>query len=137
MRCRTVGISLQLLWFCISSAVGPAMATAGEISSARLRAKSQAIGLGINYLWSCVWNVATPYCFNAPPTGAGLLGKTGFIFCATTVISLAIFWFEFPETKDRTFVELDEMFKQKIPTRKFKEYETHDFALDIWSVNSF
>jgi len=104
------------------------MATAGEISSARLRAKSQAIGLGFNYLWSCVWNVATPYMFNPVPSGGGLLGKTGFIFFATSVISLVVFWFEFPETKDRTFVEQDEMFEQKISTRKFKEYKTHGFA---------
>ena len=123
----TVGISLQLLWFCISSSVGPAMATAGEISSARLRAKSQAIGLGFNYLWSCVWNVVTPYMFNPPPTGGGLLGKTGFIFCATSVISIVVFYFEFPDTKDRTFVELDEMFERKVKTREFRKYTTHGF----------
>lgn len=128
MPSRTIGISLQLLWFCISSAVGPAMATAGEISSARLRAKSQAIGLGFNYLWSCVWNVVTPYMFNPKPNGGGLLGQTGFIFSATCVIALVIFWFEFPETKDRTFIELDEMFENKVKTRSFKGYKTHKFG---------
>lgn len=104
------------------------MATAGEISSARLRAKSQAIGLGFNYLWSCVWNVVTPYIFNPKPNGGGLLGQTGFIFCATCIISLIVFWLEFPETKDRTFVELDEMFEKKIKTRAFKEYQTRKFG---------
>jgi hypothetical protein len=104
------------------------MATAGEISSARLRAKSQALGLGFNYLWSCVWNVVTPYMFNPKPAGGGLLGKTGFMFFATSVISIVVFWFEYPDTKDRTFVELDEMFEKKVPTRKFPEYRTHGFA---------
>jgi len=104
------------------------MATAGEISSARLRAKSQAIGLGFNYLWSCVWNVVTPYMFNPAPNGGGLLGKTGFIFFATCGISLVILWFELPETRNRTFVELDEMFDKKISTRKFKAYQTEGFV---------
>lgn len=108
--------------------MGPAFATAGEVSSARLRAKSQSIGLSWNYFQSTIFNTACPFIFNPPPQGGGLLGKTGFIFCATCVITLVVFWLEFPETKGRSFIELDEMFEQKVPTRKFEEYKTRGFT---------
>ena len=49
-------------------------------------------------------------------------------FCATCIISLIILYFEFPETKDRSFVELDEMFEKRVKTRAFKGYQTHKFG---------
>jgi MFS transporter, SP family, general alpha glucoside:H+ symporter len=60
--------------------------------------------------------------------GQRTVGEKGFAFCTTRVISIVVFYFEFPETKDRTFAELDEMFEQKVPTREFRKYKTHGFA---------
>jgi MFS transporter, SP family, general alpha glucoside:H+ symporter len=45
------------------------------------------------------------------PDQENLGGKIGWIYLGTSVASLLIISAEFPETKDRTFVELDEMFK--------------------------
>lgn len=66
--------------------------------------------------------------FNPKPSGGCLVGQTGFIFFITCIISLVVLWFEIPETKDRTFVELDKMFEQKVPTPKFKAYKPHGFG---------
>jgi SP family general alpha glucoside:H+ symporter-like MFS transporter len=40
---------------------------------------------------------------------------------ALSFVSLVWAWFEVPELKNRTFAELDEIFAQITPTRKFKE----------------
>lgn len=99
---------------------GPAMAIAGEVSQSRLRAESQSIGFAFNYFYSCVWNVVVPYMFNTDEGNLG--GKMGWIFLATSAISFAIVYFCFPETKDRTYEEIDELFERKIPARHFADY---------------
>ncbi|KAF7879840.1 uncharacterized protein EAF02_008010 [Botrytis sinoallii] len=109
-----VGVTLQMVWFTI----GPSISLAGEISSLRLRAKSQSLGFFFNYSYSTVWNVAVPYMFNA--TKGNLGGKMGWIFFATACITWFIVWIEIPETKDRTYGELDEMFNERVPAKKFK-----------------
>jgi SP family general alpha glucoside:H+ symporter-like MFS transporter len=110
------------VWFIVGPAIGPAISLAGEISSLRLRAKSQSAGFFFNYSYSTIWNVVVPYMFNKDEGNLG--GKMGWIFFATSVIAWAIVFFELPETKDRTYEELDEMFTQGVKARKFKEYLT-------------
>ncbi|OCL07389.1 general substrate transporter [Glonium stellatum] len=119
-----VGICLQLVWCTLGPAVGPSMAISGEISEVRLRAKSQAIGFAFNYFWSTVWNVVIPYMFNSDQGNLG--GYMGWIFFATSLISLVVIFFEFPETKDIPYEVMDEMFELKVPARKFKEFGVED-----------
>ncbi|PYH89226.1 maltose permease Mal61 [Aspergillus ellipticus CBS 707.79] len=102
-----VGIFLELSWFVYGPAIGPAMAIAGEISAIRLRAKSLAIGFTFNYFFSTVWNVAMPYLYNSNEADLG--GLIGWIFAALGAISLVVLFFELPETRGRSFEELDEM----------------------------
>ncbi|KAM0134451.1 hypothetical protein ACHAO1_005663 [Botrytis cinerea] len=123
-----VGVTLQLVWFTIGPSIGPSISLAGEISSLRLRAKSQSLGFFFNYSYSTVWNVAVPYMFNA--TEGNLGGKMGWIFLATSCIALFVVWAEIPETKDRTYGELDEMFNERVPARKFKTYRTERRVAD-------
>jgi SP family general alpha glucoside:H+ symporter-like MFS transporter len=117
---------LQLIPLVFAPAVGPAMSIAGEISSTRLRAKSQSIGFMFNFFFSTVWNVVVPYMFN--PNEGNLGGRMGWIFFTTSILAVVIIFFEFPETKDRTYAELDEMFLAKVSTRKFKSYNPYGFV---------
>jgi SP family general alpha glucoside:H+ symporter-like MFS transporter len=39
-------------------------------------------------------------------------------------------WFRLPETKDRSFGEIDTLFENKVPARKFKYTKVDQFALD-------
>ncbi|KAL2851258.1 general substrate transporter [Aspergillus pseudodeflectus] len=112
-----IGISLELTWWTMGPTIGPAMGIAGEVSQVRLRAKSQSIGFAFNYFYSTVWNVVVPYMFNADEGNLG--GKMGWIFLATSLISLVVVYFEVPETKDRSYETLDEMFRRRIPARRF------------------
>lgn len=97
------------------------MAIAGEVSSARLRAKSLAIGFTFNYCFSTVMNVIMPYLFNQDQLDLG--GKIGWIFAIMGFLALIIVFFDVPETKGRSFPELDAMFIERVPTRKFKTHQ--------------
>jgi SP family general alpha glucoside:H+ symporter-like MFS transporter len=107
------------------------MAIAGEVSATRLRAKSLAIGFTFNYVFSTVMNVIMPYLFNQDQANLG--GKIGWIFTVMGAIALVIVFFEVPETKARSFPELDAMFIEKVPTREFKRYRpaVQDVAKDV------
>jgi hypothetical protein len=50
----------------------------------------------------------------------------GFVFGATTFTGLAGTFFFLPETKNRTALELDEPFEQRVPTWDFKKYTFDD-----------
>ncbi|OJI97294.1 hypothetical protein ASPVEDRAFT_122650 [Aspergillus versicolor CBS 583.65] len=120
----TTGIGLQLVWWSIGPCIGPAMSVAGQVSQARLRAKSQSLGFGFNYFFSAIWNVCVPYMFNTDQGNLG--GKMGFIYLATAVIAWVAIFFDVPETKGRSFAELDEMFQLGLPARGFKTWREAD-----------
>lgn len=55
------------------------------------------------------------------PTQWNLKGYTGFVWGGTFVL-LVWAYFRLPETKNRTFEELDLMFAKGVPARKFSTY---------------
>ncbi|KAL2857060.1 hypothetical protein BJY01DRAFT_242463 [Aspergillus pseudoustus] len=42
---------------------------------------------------------------------------------------------DWPETAGRAYAELDEMFMEKVPARKFKEYKTNAEAMDVAAID--
>ncbi|KAF5593501.1 general substrate transporter [Fusarium subglutinans] len=115
-----VMINLVMVFFNIASGpVNPIIAS--ETSSVRLRAKANAVGFICNSFMSWVFNFCVPYIFNSDEGNLG--GKTGLIFAALSVIAWIIFWFDLPEMKNRTYLELDEMFENKVKTRQFRKYK--------------
>ncbi|KAF7901338.1 hypothetical protein EAF00_003559 [Botryotinia globosa] len=126
---RCVGVTPQMVWFTIGPSIGPSISLAGEISSLRLRAKSQCLGFFFSYSYSTVWNVAVPYMFNA--TEGNLGERKGWIFFATACIAWFVVWVEIPETKDRTYGELDEIFNEGLSARNFKTYRTERRMADV------
>lgn len=48
-------------------------------------------------------------------------GKIAFIFTAILGLSTIFIFFAVPETKDRTHIEIDALWQQGVPPRKFKE----------------
>ncbi|PYH44692.1 MFS general substrate transporter [Aspergillus saccharolyticus JOP 1030-1] len=116
-----VGIFLQLSWWVYGPAIGPAMAIAGEVSAVRLRAKSLALGFTFNYFFSTVWNVIMPYLYNSDEADLG--GLIGWIFAGMGAVMFVVLFFELPETQGRSFEELDEMFTEKVATRRFAEFQ--------------
>ena len=50
--------------------------------------------------------------------------RSALLYGGTGFVGLVICYFFVPETKGRSFLELDELFEQKVSARKFKSTET-------------
>lgn len=97
-----------------------------EVATSRLRVKTIAIGIAVSSCFSLMWSFVLPYLFN--PNKANLGGKVGFIFGGLSLFFIAFMWWYLPETKGRSYEELDEMFMMRVPARKFDQYHTEAAA---------
>lgn len=89
----------------------------GEISSPRLRAKTTSLAAISSSIFNMVWSIAIPYLVNAEEANLG--AKSGLIFFGFSVLFGAATFFCVPETKGKTFDQLDHLFAARTPTRKF------------------
>jgi hypothetical protein len=96
-----------------------------EVSSAKLRDKTIAIATTVNALINVACAVGIPYAIN--PDQGNLRGKLAFVFLGASLPCLAWCFLALPETKGRTFEELDIMFQRKVPTRKFGTYKFSEY----------
>jgi SP family general alpha glucoside:H+ symporter-like MFS transporter len=85
-----------------------------------LRQKTIAIARASYYIVGIANTVSTPYILNAAE--ANLRGKAAFIPAGFIVLLAVWSYFRLPETKGRSFEDLDIMFAEKIPARKFKNH---------------
>ncbi|CAK7226912.1 hypothetical protein SCUCBS95973_006360 [Sporothrix curviconia] len=101
---------------------------AAEAATSRLRAPTQALATVMNGLSSCIWSFSLPYAVN--PDIGNLQGKIAFIFAAIMVVSTVFIFFMVPETKNRTYLEIDELWARSIPPRKFKQTQLVAVAVE-------
>ena len=118
----TVAMILIYCWLYNVTIGATAFTVLTEVSTSRLRAKTIGIGLAAQGCLNIFWSFTLPYLFN--PDKANLGGKLGFIFGGLCFPCIAFLWWYHPETKGRSYEELDEMFMKKIPARKFRTYVT-------------
>ena len=97
-----------------------------EISSARLRSRTVGLGIVVQSAFGILMNIVVPLLIN--PDAADLGGKIGFIFGGTAFASCLWVWLRVPETAHRTFEELDWLFENGVPARKFKGYDVPSLA---------
>ncbi|KIW65451.1 hypothetical protein PV04_07710 [Phialophora macrospora] len=125
-----VGVTLNLVTFIIALGVWPASyVIGGEASSLRLRARSQGIGWATGGLANFVFSTVTPYIYNAD--AGNLRSKIGFVWAGLCVLTFAAFWYLVPEMLGRTPLQLDLMFEQKLPARKFSKWEGQTIELMV------
>ncbi|RHZ58379.1 uncharacterized protein CDV56_102670 [Aspergillus thermomutatus] len=93
---------------------------AAEISSYRLRAKSLSIGYFAQTLSTWVTNFSVPYMYNVDSGNLG--ARTAFPFAGLTVILLLVAWFYVPDTTGLTTEEIDHLYEDKVPVRKFRKF---------------
>ena len=112
--------AFALVWICIYSlSIGPVVYTiAGEVSATRLRNHTFAVGRTAYVIINIIDKVVEPYLIN--PTAGNLKGKTALFWLGTNTIVLVWAIFRLPETKGRTFEEMDILFEKKISARHFK-----------------
>lgn len=114
--------SLMLLWnFTYDLSIGPVcFVLICETSATRVRSKTIALATAVQAAVAVAMTVAIPYLIN--PDQANGRGKIGFFFGGLSLLSLVWAWFRVPETKGRTYEELDVMFARGVKTREFRDY---------------
>lgn len=100
-----------------------------EIPSARLRGQTIALSNILANATSVLCAVSIPFALNKDMANWG--GKIGFVFAATGVLCTIWCYFCLPESRGRTFEELDTMFEREVPSRKFAGYNVHGFSDEV------
>ncbi|PCG89411.1 Major facilitator superfamily domain, general substrate transporter [Penicillium occitanis (nom. inval.)] len=115
--------SLMDIWtFIYQTTVGPiCFVIISEISATRLRGRTIAIATAVQAAANIVFTVVLPYMLNSDE--GDWRGKAGFLFGAISFACYGWCYFRLPESKNRTFEELDILFERKVPPREFKNYD--------------
>lgn len=127
--CSTVGtgaaaqwaqVAFILVWKLIySMTVGPiCYAIISETSAVRLRAQTVVVARNTYALTQIVATTLNPYMLN--PIEWNWQGRAGFWWAGTAACVAVWSFFRLPETRNRTYEELDMLFHKKISARKFK-----------------
>lgn len=111
--------SFAMLWlFSFATTIGPSSFTIlGEISSTRLRNKTNSLGRVVYYISQIVSMVLNSYMINS--SGWNWKGYEGFFWLGTTAILLIWAFFRLPECRNRTYEEIDVLFERLVPARRF------------------
>ncbi|KAI3394119.1 hypothetical protein diail_3202 [Diaporthe ilicicola] len=100
--------------------LGPAPASwviIGETSSIRLRPLTTGVGRGAYYIVNIPCIFLASYMLN--PDEANLGGKCGYVWGATGFVCFLAAFFFLPEMKNRSYREIDILFKRKVPARQW------------------
>ncbi|KAJ4245285.1 hypothetical protein NW762_014155 [Fusarium torreyae] len=100
--------------------VGPiCYALVSEVPASELRSKTVVLARMTYNMLNIVSNVITPYMLN--PSAWAWGAKTGFFFAGTCFVSLIFTLFCIPETKNRTYAELNVLFQKRTKAWNFAE----------------
>ena len=133
-------VALFCIWtFSYSSSMAPlGYVCVAEMATPRLRAKTAGFASALTAMFGVFTNFVTPILLSAQE--AGWLYKTGYVrlnclyhkadsrcrylFFGFSVAGWLGMFFMVPETKGRTYEELDELFESRVPARKFPQTKT-------------
>jgi MFS transporter, SP family, general alpha glucoside:H+ symporter len=98
--------------------VGPiCFVVISEISATRLRNQTIAVATAAQSMAGVCFTVAMPFMLNKNEGNWG--GKVGFLFGGFGVLGLVWCWNRLPESRGRTYEELEVLFQRGVPTREF------------------
>jgi len=120
--------SIMLVWaLCYQLTVGTVCySLVAEISTRRLQIKTVVLGRILYNIVGIVCGVLTPYMLN--PTAWNWGNYAGFFWAGSCFFCFIYAYFRIPEPAGRTFAELDLLFEQKVPARKFASTQVDVFA---------
>jgi len=99
---------------------------AAELPSSRLRARSIAFGRAFYACNYAVQSQLTPRMVSI--TGWNWSAKSGFFFLGLNILITIWAYFRMPETGGFSYAELEILFSNRVPARKFTKVEIHDEA---------
>lgn len=113
-----IGSLLLVFAFFYDATVGPVCyALVSELSSSRLRTKTVVLARNVLNIIGIIANILTPRMLN--PSAWDWGAKAGFFWAGSCFLCLVWTYFRLPEPKGRTYAELDMLFEQRVPARKF------------------
>lgn len=114
-----IGSLLLIYTFIYDSTVGPVCySLVAELTSTRLKTKSIVLARNVYNIVGILTNIITPRMLN--PSAWNWGAKSGFFWAGLSVMCVTWTYFRLPEPKGRTYGELDILFEQHVPARKFK-----------------
>lgn len=121
------GSLLLALSFFYNAGIGAVVyCIVAEVPSAELRTQTIVLARNCYNLTAVVNSILTPYMLNVGDWNWG--AKTGLYWGGMTALTLVWVVFDLPETSGRTFSDIDELFAQGIPARKFKSTTVNPFG---------
>lgn len=128
-----IGSMLLVFTFVYDASVGPVCySLVAELSSSRLRQKTVVIARNVYNVGGIVNNVLTPKMLN--PSSWNWGAKSGFFWAGMCFLCILWTYFRLPEPKDRTYGELDILFKHRVSARKFACTPVDTFTESIGTV---
>jgi SP family general alpha glucoside:H+ symporter-like MFS transporter len=124
------GALLLVFSFCYQVTVGTVCySIVSEITSVRLRAKTISLARNVYNVCAIISGIMTPYMIN--PTAWNWKAKAGFFWAGSCVLCFVWTFFRLPETKGRTYAELDILFERKVNARKFATTSVDLFSHEV------
>jgi SP family general alpha glucoside:H+ symporter-like MFS transporter len=116
-----VGAMMVLINLSFKLSLGPAVYTIiGETPNSRVRAQSIVLARTSYILGNLVNGQIIPRQLGVKAWNWG--AKCGFYWLGLCLIGITYIYFRLPEMKGRSFLELDHLFAERVPARKFKGY---------------
>ncbi len=115
-----IGSMLLVYTLAYDSTVGPVCySLVAELPSTRLRTKTVVLARNLYNVVGIAANVVTPNMLN--PTAWNWGARSAFFWAALCFLCAIWTFFRLPEPKGRTYGELDALFEQRVPARRFKQ----------------
>ncbi|KAF2169426.1 hypothetical protein M409DRAFT_65095 [Zasmidium cellare ATCC 36951] len=128
------GALMFIFTFAYGITVGPVCyCLVAEMPSTRLRIKTVALARNCFNIVSIAANQLQNPLLN--PTAWNLRGKGGFVWCGFALLSWVWTYYRLPETKGLSPGEMDVLFEQKVPARKFHSVKVDEFRADHLKVD--
>ncbi|TID24296.1 Delta(14)-sterol reductase [Venturia nashicola] len=123
-----IGSMLLVFTFVYDSSVGPVCySLVAELSSTRLRQKTVVLARNFYNIGSIISNILTPRMLN--PSAWNWGAKSAFFWAGTCFLCFIWTYSRLPEPRGRTYGELDILFEQRIPARKFASTKVDPYML--------
>ncbi|KAK7182677.1 putative sugar transporter [Paraphaeosphaeria sporulosa] len=112
-------VGFMALWaFMYQASIGSAgYSLVSEVPTSHLRGAVQSMATMVNGASNAVWSLSLPYMIN--PDRANMGGKVAFIFFTILLCGDVFAFFNYPETKGRSFEEIDALFDRGVSPRHF------------------
>ncbi|KAF7330070.1 MFS general substrate transporter [Mycena kentingensis (nom. inval.)] len=122
--------SMMLVWAAIyQCTVGTVCySLVGELSTRRLQIKTVVLGRNLYNVIGIICSVLSPYMLN--PHAWNWSNFTGFFWGGICFFCIIYTYFRVPEPAGRSFAELDLLFEQRVPARKFASTKVDVFDDD-------